>query len=63
MYIRLCTQESQLAPLATKNTVSGHSHCTASMENRAGGSGIFGLETKPLQDGCDTGGKAWVFIA
>ena len=60
MYIMLCTQESQLAPLATKNTVSGHSHCTASMENRAG---VSGLETKPLQDGCDTGGKACVFIA
>ena len=60
MYIMLCTQESQLAPLATKNTVS---HCTGSMENRAGGSGIFRLETKPLQDGCDTGGKACVFIA
>ena len=34
MYIMLCTQESQIAPLATvtKNTVSGHSHCTGSME-------------------------------
>ena len=47
MYIILCTQESQLlAPLVTKNTVSGHSHCTGSMENRAGGSETFGLDTK-----------------
>ena len=91
----LCTQESQLAPLATKNTVSGHSHCTGSTGTELEGLEdyimwycctkeayiqqqrsyrnrqtpdmcqplIFGLEIKPLQDGCDTGGRAWDFIA